>query len=442
MLSSHVAALAWHGALPPLQLPQRHAMARRTPMVPFACLSEDPAEQSDASDAKDLFGGRSGGFSRREQRGSGPGQGLGTAVFLLFALFSVNQWSRSILFYVVDFKPDDVAAPTAEAVRQFMNLDVGFDEAQYGLLASFGFATLFSITSLFAGGIVDRTDPRVLLAATGALWSAATLWQGRAASFADVLTARSVSSVGQAFSNPASYTILSRLYPEEKRATVNGIYASGVYFGGGLAALSIVLDAATGWRELYAGVGVIGLIIALATLVGLPPMPPEQQQPDRGAVAPDDDLVESRPLLAADEAEAESAARSNGARASPVASVGESLDTVRALLANQTVALLLLASTLRFLAGFALGVWVVPFYRAAFSDGIGTEFALIKACVNGIAGSVSATGGGAVADKLGATDGRYRLWVPAVGSMLAIPCWLGTIHAPTLELSLGCLFLE
>ena len=48
------------------------------------------------------------------------------------------------------------------------------------------------------------------------------------------------------------------------------------------------------------------------------------------------------------------------------------------------------ASTLRFLAGFTVGVWVVPFYRGAFPGQIGTEFALIKACVNGLAGSASA----------------------------------------------------
>ena len=38
-----------------------------------------------------------------------------------------------------------------------------------------------------------------------------------------------------AFANPASYYILGRLYPADQRATVNGMYASGLYFGGGLA---------------------------------------------------------------------------------------------------------------------------------------------------------------------------------------------------------------
>ena len=59
-----------------------------------------------------------------------------------------------------------------------------------------------------------------------------------------------------------------------------------------------------------------------------------------------------------------------------------------------------------YLAGFSIGVWVVPFYRARFPTEIGTEFALIKASVNGVAGSISATGGGLLADKLSVRDRR------------------------------------
>lgn len=55
-------------------------------------------------------------------------------VILLLLLFTVNQWARSLLFYVVDFsKP-----LTEETARLFMNVDVGFDESQYGILASVG----------------------------------------------------------------------------------------------------------------------------------------------------------------------------------------------------------------------------------------------------------------------------------------------------------------
>jgi MFS family permease len=94
------------------------------------------------------------------------------------------------------------------------------------------------------------------------------------------------------------------------------------------------------------------------------------------------------------------------------------------------------------MAGFAVGVWIVPFYRGAFPDEIGTQFALLKASVNGVAGAASALGGGALVDRLVATEPRARQWVPATGSVLAIPFWLATLYAPTLQLSLTALFLE
>ena len=56
---------------------------------------------------------------------------------MLFIYCCCSQLStngRALIFYTVDFK----AAPSDETIRLFMNVDVGFDQAQYGLLASIG----------------------------------------------------------------------------------------------------------------------------------------------------------------------------------------------------------------------------------------------------------------------------------------------------------------
>ena len=112
------------------------------------------------------------------------------------------------------------------------------------------------------------------------------------------------------------------------------------------------------------------------------------------------------------------------------------------LLGDVSVRWLLLASAFRFMAGYTIGVWVVPFYRGAFPGSIGDEFALLKAGVNGIAGAASATLGGAVVDRLSTSQPRYAQLVPAAGSLLAIPFWAATLTAPSLELSLAFLFGE
>ena len=103
---------------------------------------------------------------------------------------------------------------------------------------------------------------------------------------------------------------------------------------------------------------------------------------------------------------------------------------------------LLFGSALRFCAGFTIAVWVVPFYRGRFPTEIGTQFALLKAGVNGVGGAISAGGGGLLTDTLAAKDARAEQWVPALGSLLAVPLWAATLNADSLTISLGYLFAE
>jgi len=301
-----------------------------------------------------------------------------------------------LIYYLVDF----ANSPEPGAARTFINVDLGFDEAQYGVLASLGFAFLFSAASLFAGGVVDRVDPRFLLPASGVVWSSSMFWQASGQSFPDILIARMVSGLAQAFCNPAAYAVLSKVYPEEQRASVNGIYSSGLYLGGGLAALSIILNTAVGWRELCAIVGGIGVFLAALTFIILRPVAPQaslsreqEEETELLLAGVDDEEVGSKH----DEME-------------------QTMVNLRRLLTDGTTVWLLVATGLRFMAGFIIGVWIIPFYRAQYGGAIGAEFALLKASVNGIAGSVSASAGGILTDKLTASNPSAELWVPAAGS--------------------------
>jgi len=70
----------------------------------------------------------------------------------LSMVFISNQWSRSLIYYLVSFSSDAHSF-------EFMNIDLGFGAAQYGIVASFGFTLLFAVSSLFAGPITDRYVP-------------------------------------------------------------------------------------------------------------------------------------------------------------------------------------------------------------------------------------------------------------------------------------------
>jgi MFS family permease len=191
-----------------------------------------------------------------------PNVALPVALGVLVLLATANQWSRAIIFYVVDFSKEAASKPD-----QFINVALGFDEASYGLLASLAFSGLFAATGLLAGAAVDRYDARSLLVVSGALWSGAMLLQGHAASFGELLGSRVLLGFSQAFTNPAALCALAQIVPAQNRATVNGAYSSAVYLGGGIAALSVLIDGALGWRGLSYLAGGVGLSLALLTFV-------------------------------------------------------------------------------------------------------------------------------------------------------------------------------
>jgi hypothetical protein len=72
----------------------------------------------------------------------------------------MSSVSNSLRSYLVDFS--DKANPF-----NAMNVDIGFSEGQYGLLASVAFTSLFAVASLGAGIASDRSNRKVLTVHTG-----------------------------------------------------------------------------------------------------------------------------------------------------------------------------------------------------------------------------------------------------------------------------------
>jgi MFS family permease len=89
-------------------------------------------------------------------------------------------------------------------------------------------------------------------------------------------TARIGVGIGEAAASPCAYSLLCDYFPRENRATVLGIYSSGMYLGTGLSLFlgaSIVgwwnsrfpggWNGIAGWQAAFLGVGIPGLILAL-----------------------------------------------------------------------------------------------------------------------------------------------------------------------------------
>jgi len=342
-------------------------------------------------------------------------------VFPLLIIYVSNQWSRYSISYLVDFSDPDA---TTNAVSAFgaMNVDLQFTQSQYGLLASTAFTILFALSSLIAGNLADKYNRKILTLGSCGIWTLATLWTSQAQSYNEVLIARVIMGGACAFAVPAAYTLIADKVSKDKLAFSNSIYGSGVYLGGALASLSLLLDQSVGWRstlEVIGGFGVVSVGVAGLLL-------PSDGDRNANKIAKDSETPSST------NTEEENSIVQN----------------TRQILSIPRVQFLFLASFLRFCSGLMIGIWAAPYYKQAFPDNA-SEYAVVNALIVGGMGLTSALLGGYIADGLGTwmketkeespsgvssivheyfDEQTIPLLLPIVGSTLAIPAWYLTTH--------------
>lgn len=112
-----------------------------------------------------------------------------TLVIPLLSVYISNQWSRSSIYYLVDFSAE------ADPFRSF-NVAIGMTEAQYGILASVAFTALFAVASLGAGIASDRYNRKTLTIISCLGWSAATLGTALSHSYNEVVGWRIAMGLG------------------------------------------------------------------------------------------------------------------------------------------------------------------------------------------------------------------------------------------------------
>ena len=337
-----------------------------------------------------------------------------TLILPLLFVYISNQWSRSSLYYLVNFSPENADPFYA------MNVALNFSEAQYGLLASVAFTTLFAIASLGAGIASDRYNRKTLTILSAVGWSVATLGTSLSSTYNEVVFWRIAMGLACAFSTPTAYTLIQQQVPKDRIALATSLYGTGVAFGGALAALSILLDKELGWQQAMVVISVFGFGSATLSALLLPDDPKDNKKSSEMEKA---------------------TTRVIETTTSKVEESSPFLDDVVEAFATTRVKWLYLGSFLRFCSGLCIGVWSAPYFRLAFPDNA-SDYAVAQAFITAVAGSTSGLIGGATADWLtenarkssgddGATTvdpiGR-RLWVPVVGSVLAAPAWYLAIH--------------
>lgn len=187
-------------------------------------------------------------------------------VALLFLAGICSVIDRAILNMVVD------------PVRH----DLGIGDGAIGLLQGLAFGLFYAFMGMPMGIAADRVSRRNLLTGGIALWSLATIGSGLAAGFGQLFAARLLVGLGEAALGPCAISLISDLFPPDKRGRPISIYMMGQSLaqGLGIAFTGIVLGAAAKgafatwpvlaglapWRTVFVMSGSLGLIVVLGMM--------------------------------------------------------------------------------------------------------------------------------------------------------------------------------
>jgi MFS transporter, Spinster family, sphingosine-1-phosphate transporter len=145
-----------------------------------------------------------------------------------------------------------------------------------GRLAT-AFIIAYMLTSPIFGWLADRMSRWVIIGLSVILWSLLTGGSGLAATFGILLITRMFVGVGEAGYGPAAPTVISDLYPIERRGTVLAWFYMAIPVGSALGyVLGGVIGAKFGWRMAFFAVTPPGLLLGIFCFF--------MKDPPRGAV--------------------------------------------------------------------------------------------------------------------------------------------------------------
>lgn len=164
-----------------------------------------------------------------------------------------------IVAYTLNFIDRQIAGILAEPIKKSLVLT----DSQLGWLGGTAFALFYTVLAIPIARLADRSDRSVILTAGLALWSLATAACGLAQNFVQMFLGRMSVGVGEAAGVAPAYSLLTDLYPPERRARAMALFSLGIPLGSALGVIFGGLIAAKiDWRWAFITLGIAGVLFA------------------------------------------------------------------------------------------------------------------------------------------------------------------------------------
>ena len=306
----------------------------------------------------------------------GPGMGAGVrASNRTYVLFIMT------LIYVVNYLDRQILAILMPQIKA----EFGLTYTQIGYLVGPAFAIVYAVLGVPLAVIADRANRRNVIAASLAVFSIMTVLSSYARGFWTMALARFGTGVGEAGTGPSINSVIADLYAPAERASALSFYTAGLnvgllvaFFGGGW------ISEHYGWRVAIVSAGVPGLLLAVLLLLTV-------REPKRG-------LVEALPDT------------------NPPSFV----TVVKYLWGQRSFRWMSIGTSFSSFGGYA-GIAFIPTFLKISHHMSPAEIGAALALLTGIGGAIGTYFAGVLADRYGARDVRWNMYVPIVAGFIAVP---------------------
>ena len=309
------------------------------------------------------------------------------ALAMLTAIYVLNYADRAALSVLLD------------PIKHDMHLT----DTTLGLITGFAFVSFYTLLGLPIARWADHYNRRFILTIGLIVWSAMTCFSGLARSAVQLALTRFGVGAGEACGVPPAHSMVSDLFPKAALPRALSILSAGSQIGAfvGLTLAGFV-NQYYGWRVAFFAAGLPGIVLAIIFRLTV-------KEPVRGAM---EERHANIDLLSVSR-------------------------TILFLWRQRSFVIITLGASLMGISFYGFQVWTPVFLhrvRHLTSGVIGTY----QGTLMGVFGLGGVLLGGFLAERLGKRDVRWRVWVPAVGSVLSCPMNLLFLFVPSLPVSLVC----